>query len=183
MQGTAGEARTNSSVMYFYGPPHMAEQKQDDQLEHTYSSYVRIRDIALKTWQRRWTIGRSGERWLEISILAAWHDDDDDLCRKIRHPPNMGLQNTLIASLQMDKTPRTDILDMSLNNLIGRATVMLVLWGLWSTTSRSLLTGALWPGVVAPYRVQSISEIEQSMSANKCLMLNCDCYTAILEAI
>ena len=26
--------------MYFYGPPHMAEQKQDDQLEHTYSSYV-----------------------------------------------------------------------------------------------------------------------------------------------
>ena len=24
--------------MYSYGPPHMAEQKQDDQLEHTYSS-------------------------------------------------------------------------------------------------------------------------------------------------
>ena len=33
--------------------PHMAEQKQDDQLEHTYSSYVRIRDVALKTCQRR----------------------------------------------------------------------------------------------------------------------------------
>ena len=30
-------------------PPHMAEQKQDDQLEYTYSSYVRILDIALKT--------------------------------------------------------------------------------------------------------------------------------------
>ena len=28
-------------------------QKQDDQLEHTYSSYVRIRDVALKTCQRR----------------------------------------------------------------------------------------------------------------------------------
>ena len=25
----------------------MAEQKQDDQLEHTYSSYVRIGDVAL----------------------------------------------------------------------------------------------------------------------------------------
>ena len=24
----------------------MAKQKQDDQLEHTYSSYVRIRDVA-----------------------------------------------------------------------------------------------------------------------------------------
>ena len=35
---TAGEARMNSSGMYSYGPPHMAKQKQDDQLEHTYSS-------------------------------------------------------------------------------------------------------------------------------------------------
>ena len=25
--------------MFSYGPPHMAEQKQDDQPEHTYSSY------------------------------------------------------------------------------------------------------------------------------------------------
>ena len=24
-------------------------------------------------------IGRSGERWSEISVLAAWHDNDDDL--------------------------------------------------------------------------------------------------------
>ena len=39
--------------MYSYGPSHMAAQKQDDQLEHTYSSYVRIGDVALKTCQRR----------------------------------------------------------------------------------------------------------------------------------
>ena len=56
----------------------MAEQKQDIQLEHTYSSYVRIRDVALKTFLRRWTIGKSGERGPEISVLAARHDDDDD---------------------------------------------------------------------------------------------------------
>ncbi len=37
--------------MYSYEPPQMAEQKQDDQLEHTYSSYVMIRDVALKTCQ------------------------------------------------------------------------------------------------------------------------------------
>ena len=48
-QYTAGEAKMNSSVMYSDGPPHMAKQKQDDQLEHTYSSYVRIRDVAQKT--------------------------------------------------------------------------------------------------------------------------------------
>ena len=28
---------------------HMAEQKQDDQLEHTYSSYIRIRDVVQKS--------------------------------------------------------------------------------------------------------------------------------------
>ncbi len=32
--------------MYSYGPPNMAKQKQDDQLEHTYSSYVSIRDVS-----------------------------------------------------------------------------------------------------------------------------------------
>ena len=58
--------------MYSYGPPHMAKQKQDDQLEHTYSSYVRIRDVTLNTSQKQWMIGRSGD-----IRAAAWHDDDD----------------------------------------------------------------------------------------------------------
>ena len=77
-QDTAGEARTNSSVMYSYGPPHMAKQKQNDQLEHTYSSYVRIRDVTLKTCQKRRMIGRSGERGSWISVLAARLEEDDD---------------------------------------------------------------------------------------------------------
>ena len=47
-------------------------------LEHTYSSSMMIRDVALKTCQRRWTIGKSGERRSGISVLAARHDDDDD---------------------------------------------------------------------------------------------------------
>ena len=64
--------------MYSYGPPHMAKQKQDDQLELTYSSYVRIRDVTLKTCQKRWMIGRSDKRDSGISVLAARHDDDDD---------------------------------------------------------------------------------------------------------
>ena len=55
----------------------MAEQKQDDQLEHTYSSSARIRDVALKICQRRSTIGRSSERGSGISVLSARHDDDD----------------------------------------------------------------------------------------------------------
>ena len=59
--------------------PHMAELKQDDQLEHTHSSYVRIQDVALKTCRRRWTIGRSGERGSRISVLAARHNDDKSI--------------------------------------------------------------------------------------------------------
>ena len=64
--------------MYSYGPPHMAEQKQDDQLEHTFSNFLRIRDVVQKTCQRRWTIGKSGERGSGISVLPARHDYDED---------------------------------------------------------------------------------------------------------
>ena len=35
----------------------------------------RIRDVAQKTCQRRWTIGKSGERGSGISVQTAWHDD------------------------------------------------------------------------------------------------------------
>ena len=54
----------------------MAVQKQDDQHEHTFSSYVRIRDVVLKTYLGRWTIGRSGERGSGISVLPARYDGD-----------------------------------------------------------------------------------------------------------
>ena len=53
--------------------PHMAEKKQNGQLEYTYGSYVRIRGVA----QRRWTIGRSGKRGSRISVLVARHYDDE----------------------------------------------------------------------------------------------------------
>ena len=76
--GNCWRSRDELKVMYFYGPPHMTWQKQDGQLERTRSSSVRIRDLVLKTWQRRWTTGRNGERGSGISVLAARHDDDDD---------------------------------------------------------------------------------------------------------
>ena len=78
MQDTAGEVGMISSVMYSWGPLHMAEQKQGDQLEHAYSSSVRIRSVALRTCQMQWTIGRGGERGTGISVLIARKDDDDD---------------------------------------------------------------------------------------------------------
>ena len=53
MQDTAGEAGRSSWVKNSNGPPHMAGQKQDDQLEHTYNSYVRIRDVK-PAWGDAW---------------------------------------------------------------------------------------------------------------------------------
>ena len=35
----------------------------------------------------------------------------------------------------------------------GEASVMLDLWGMWSTTSALSFSGLLWPGVAAPYRI------------------------------
>ena len=66
MQDTAGEAHT------WYG------RAKAGRPARTYSSYVRIRDVALKTCQRRWTIGRSDEKGSGISVLAVRLDDDDD---------------------------------------------------------------------------------------------------------
>ena len=51
----------------------MAEQKQDDLLEHTYSSYVLRRDVNL---------GKSDVRGSGISMLAADDDDDLTVCKK-----------------------------------------------------------------------------------------------------
>ena len=61
----------------------MDEQRQDNQLEPTYTSSVPIRDVALKTYRKRWTIGRSGERGSGISALIVRHDDDDDFSQDL----------------------------------------------------------------------------------------------------
>ena len=58
-------------------PRLMAVQKQDDQHEHTFSNYVRIQEVVLKTCLGRWTIGKSGGRESGISVLPARQDDDD----------------------------------------------------------------------------------------------------------
>ena len=56
----------------------MDEQRQDDQLKPTYSSSVPIRGVALKTYQKQWTIGRGSKRGSGIFASIARHDDDDD---------------------------------------------------------------------------------------------------------
>ena len=102
--------------MYSYGPLHMAKQKQDDQLEHTYSSYVRIRDIALKTCQKRWIIRRSGERGSGISVLAARHDNDSNCFYSCSFKPEM-----IKIGQSSQKIYRNNILNFQESKLILNA--------------------------------------------------------------
>ena len=74
----AGHCWRSKDEIVSYVLPHMANQKQDDLLEHSYSSYVMIRDVTLKTCRRRWMIGKRWERGSGMSVLAARHDDDDE---------------------------------------------------------------------------------------------------------
>ena len=55
----------------------MDEQRHDDQLEPTYSSSVLIRDVALKTNRKQWTIGKGGEKGSGISMLRVRHYDEE----------------------------------------------------------------------------------------------------------
>ena len=56
----------------------MDEQRQDAQLGPTYNSSVPIKDVALKTYRKRWMIERDGGRGSGRSVLIARHDGDDD---------------------------------------------------------------------------------------------------------
>ena len=61
----------------------MNKQRLNDQLEPIYNSSVPIQDVTLKTYQDQWMIEMGGGRGSERSVLAARHDDDDDiLCKQ-----------------------------------------------------------------------------------------------------
>ena len=78
---------------------------------------------------------------------------------KVSWPSRLRLQNTLIASLQKGKIPAKSVLDMTLNNLMHLASVMLELWGMWSTPSLPSLPGTLCLRIVAPGRILSMGQI------------------------
>ena len=72
MRDTAGEVGSSSQVMYSCCPLHIDEQRQDDQLEPTYSSSVPIWKVVLKTYRKQWTLGRGGERGYSVTWWWWW---------------------------------------------------------------------------------------------------------------
>ena len=76
-------------------------------------------------------------------------------------PNRLGLLNTPTAYLERGETPpQTSVLHMTQNNLIIWGSVMLELWGMWSTLSLSSLPGSLWLGLVASDKVLFMGQIE-----------------------
>ena len=64
----------------------------------TFSSYKRIPNVALKTCQRRWTIGKSDERWSGISVLVARRDDDDEIVKMVSSRPVISKSSSAFIS-------------------------------------------------------------------------------------
>ena len=121
--------------MYSYGSPHMAAQKQDDQHERTFSSYVRIRDVVLKTYLGRWTIGRSGERGSGMSVLPARYDDDD---RKV-HCVQTNVNENVFAT---EKKCRKKILYVSKHYFTSNNRVTMLFTKLCLVVAQGLMYGA-----------------------------------------
>ena len=77
-----------------------------------------------------------------------------------KEPSQLGRKNKLTAFLHRGKTSPTGVLDeYDIKQSDSGASVILNLWGMWSTPSLLLLPGSLWLGVVASDRVLSIGQI------------------------
>ena len=63
-------------MIYSCGLLHMDKHRQEDSLEPTYNSSVLIQDVALKTYQKRWTIEKGGRWGSGRSALVSRHYDD-----------------------------------------------------------------------------------------------------------
>ena len=61
--------------MYSHGTPHMTGQKQDDQLEHTYTQQL-CEDTGCSSEDLPKAMNDREKRGSGISVLAARHDDD-----------------------------------------------------------------------------------------------------------
>ena len=145
--------------MFSYGPSHMAELKQGDQLKPTYSSSVRIRDIALRTCQKWWTTERSGEKGSGISMLVPRQDDDDDGSNEnegVLHTPQISLTKTSpsMDTVSIFQTSLTELSTYvrSLQKEIFCYLSLLMLWAIVNIYIDDILYGQR---VVRPYYLHS----------------------------
>ena len=75
-------------------------------------------------------------------------------------PSQLGLQNTLTASLQRVKTLQMSVYGYGTKQSDGEAPIMLELWGMWCIPLLPSLPGLLLPGVIATDRGPSMGQVE-----------------------
>ena len=102
--------------MYSCGPLHRDGQRRDAQLEHTYSSSVQIVDVARKTCQKQWTIGRGGKRGSIISVQIAWHDDDYCDAHNVSADMSFGPHSTYRPKHEYKNKDQVNSLNIPSNN-------------------------------------------------------------------
>ena len=96
-------------------------------------------------------------------------------------PRRLHLLNTLTASLRRSETPLASTSFLDITQSDGEAPA-LEICGMWCIPSLPLLPCPLWPGVVAPDRVLSIVQIEQTV-CKQMTEVKRDSYISILETI
>ena len=129
--------------MYSHGPLHMTERKQGDQLEPTYSSSVRIRGVALRTFWKRWTIGRGGEKGSGISVPMARHDDDNEaISYIINYHHHLVVPSARISLTLSPHLPYRSSLPAGPQDYIRILTELLYVSSSWPPCFRS----AMWRG-------------------------------------
>ena len=97
------------------------------------------------------------------NLLSLFNEANKYFCQQILHSSvscscrihQMHLSRGKTIPPTPNKCPGYDI-----KQSYDKAPVMLELWGMQGTTSLQLLPGLLWPRVVAPDRILSMSQIE-----------------------
>ena len=141
---------------------------------------LKIRDVTLKTCQKRWMIGRSGERGSGIFVLAARHDDDDYYPRAMSYPGHLLgrsltlLQRSSLCILQPQPTrpPRyslrwglTPLQKFSRCNL---QPLMAERFNRVKVTSKKLWCVKCWANHAADCRACNVWEKQKEVSKVKC---------------
>ena len=78
-------------------------------------------------------------------------------------PVGWGLRIHQLHLCRMARLPFNECPGYDIKQSDDEAPVMLELWEMWSTPSLPLLAGPLRPGVVAPNRILSMGQIEQTV--------------------
>ena len=88
-------------------------------------------------------------------VIKSWNYYLELTSAKIALPSQLGLENTLTATLQRGKTHHNECSGYATKESDGEVLVILELWGMRSTPSLPSLPGPFWLGVVAPNRTLS----------------------------